>query len=438
MDRDRRMHLAWFLGNGFGVHDWKSQWRGTAAADWMNAEFHVDFIRSLERACLDYLIIEDSAYVPDGYEKSTRYYLQHARAVPKHDPAVLASVMLSATRRIGVVPTLAVTEYQPYLLARLVATLDNLSNGRAGWNIVTGSSDRAAQNYGKQSQPAHDVRYEIAQEMTDAVSALWSSWDADAVIADLETEVFADHTKVHPVDFNGRFFSTRGPLNTTPPPQGRPALIQAGGSSAGRDFAARNADSIIAAATSVEEMKEYRDDVRGRAEAAGRDPDKVKVLFLCTPYLGETHAEAVDRKKRHDDELWLNPEAGLAGLGFITDIDFSPYDVDTPLRDLAATFETNGHQSSLAARLGDPRRTLREVAAQAHAVEPVGTPAEVADELGAMMGAVGGDGLLFVAGPLNRRVVAEIADGLVPELQLRGLARTCYDSPHLRGNLTSF
>lgn len=432
------MHLAWFLGNGFGVHDWRSPWRGTAATDWMRGDFHVDFIRSLERACFDYLIIEDSAYVPDGYEKSMRYYLRNARAVPKHDPAVLATLMLSVTHHIGVVPTLAVTEYQPYQLARLVATLDNLSAGRAGWNIVTGSSDRAAQNYGKAGQPAHDVRYEMAQEMTDAVCALWSSWDRDAVVADVDAQIFADHTKVRPVDFEGRFFRTRGPLNTAPPPQGRPALVQAGGSAAGRDFAARYADSIIAAATSVEEMKEYRDDVLARAEAAGRDPSAVKVLFLCTPYLGETHAEAVDRKKRHDDEVWADPEAGLAGLGFITDIDFSPYDVDTPLQDLAATFQTNGHQSSLAARLGDPRRTLREVAAQTHAFEPVGTPAEVADELGTAIGEVGGDGVLFVAGPLNRRVVAEITDGLVPELQLRGLARTRYASPHLRGNLAGF
>ncbi|WP_325096663.1 NtaA/DmoA family FMN-dependent monooxygenase [Mycolicibacterium vinylchloridicum] len=438
MDADRRMHLAWFLGDGFGVHDWNSPWRGTAATEWMTGEFYVDFIRALERARFDYLIIEDSAYVPDGYEKSTRYYLQNARSVPKHDPAVLATLMLGATRHIGVVPTLAVTEYQPYLLARLVSTLDNVSGGRAGWNIVTGSSDRAAQNYGKPTQPAHDLRYEIAQEMTDAVRALWSSWDADSIVAELESGIFADHQKVRPVDFEGRFFRTRGPLNTAPPPQGRPALIQAGGSPAGRAFAARNADSIIAAATSVEEMKEYRDDVRSRAEAAGRDPDEVKVLFLCTPFLGETRAEAVDRKKRHDDELWARPEIGLAGLGFITDIDFSPYDVDTPLAELATSFTTNGHQSSLAARLGDPCRTLREVATQPHAIEPVGTPEEVAAELGAMIGAVGGDGVLFYVGPLNRRVVAEITDGLVPELQRQGLSRLSYDSPFLRGNLTTF
>jgi FMN-dependent oxidoreductase (nitrilotriacetate monooxygenase family) len=435
---DRRMHLAWFLGSGWGVHDWRSEWRGTAAQDWMTGEFQMDFVRSLERACFDYLIIEDSSYVPDGYGSSMEYYLRHARAVPKHDPAVLATMMLTATSRIGVVPTLAVTEYPPFLLARLVATLDNMSGGRAGWNIVTGSSDRAAQNYGKDAQPQHDLRYEMAQEMTDAVTALWAGWDPDAVVADLEADVFVDHTRVRPTEFEGRFFKTRGPLNTAPPPQGRPALVQAGGSSRGRAFAAQNADSIIASVTSPEEMKEYRDDVRERAASAGRNPDDVKVLFLCTPYLGETTAEAVDRKKRHDDEMWERPELGLSGLGFITDIDFAPYDVDTPLSALDATFETNGHQSSLAQRLGSGTRTLREIAAQTHAIEPVGTPADVADQMGKVMEEVGGDGFLFVAGPLNRRVVAEIADGLIPELQARGLSRTGYDSPYLRGNLTSF
>lgn len=435
---DRRMHLAWFLGNGWGVHDWRSQWRGTASRDWTNGDFHVDFIRSLERACFDYLIIEDSAYVPDGYEESMRYYLRHARSVPKHDPAVLATIMLQATQHIGIVPTLAVTEYPPYLLARLVSTLDSYSAGRAGWNVVTGSSDRAAQNYGKDGQPLHDERYEMAEEMCEAVRDLWSGWDEDSVVADMEADVYVDHTKVRTTDFEGKYFKTRGPLNTVPPPQGRPALVQAGGSPRGREFAARNADSIIAAAALPGEMKEYRDDVRQRAEAAGRDPDEIKVLFLCTPYLGETTAEAVDRKKRHDDEMWEDPEAGLAGLGFITDIDFSPYDVDTPIGELAASFETNGHQSSLAQRLGDPTKTLREAVMKPHAFEPTGTPAYVADEMGEIMDYVGGDGFLFVAGPLNRRVVAEIADGLVPELQIRGLSRTEYDSPHLRGNLASF
>jgi FMN-dependent oxidoreductase (nitrilotriacetate monooxygenase family) len=436
---DRRMHLAWFLGHGFGVNDWTSPWKGTGGQDWMRPEFAQDFARALERACFDYLIIEDSSFVCDAFGGSAEAYLKNAMSVPKHDPAVLASVMLLATRRIGIVPTLTVTEYPPFLLARLVATLDNLSEGRAGWNVVTGSSDRAAQNYGKPTQPLHDLRYDMAQEYTDLVKQLWASWEPDAIAVDAVAGVFADHTKVHPIDFQGTYFSSRGPLNTAPSPQGRPALIQAGGSPRGREFAARNADSIIASVNSPEEMKAYRDDVRARAESAGRDPDEVKVLFLISPYLGETTAEARDRKARHDEQVWNHPELGLAGLGFITDIDFSGYDVDTPLEQLNRTFSTNGHQSSLAQRLGQGGgTTLRQIAAQPHAFEPVGTPEEVAEEIGKVMEEVGGDGLLLNLRPLNRRIVAEITDGLVPELQARGLSRTGYDYPHLRDNLRSF
>jgi len=439
MTRDKRIHLAWFLGHGFGVSDWRSPWHGTGGQDWMRPDFHQDFARSLERACYDYLIIEDSSFVCDAYGQSSEIYLSNAMTVPKHDPAVLASVMLLATRHLGIVPTLTVTEYPPFLLARLVATLDGLSAGRAGWNIVTGSSDRAAQNYGKDAQPPHDLRYDMAQEMTDLVKQLWASWEPDSIPADIAAGVFAEHTKVNPVDFNGTYFKSRGPLNTAPSPQGRPALIQAGGSARGREFAARNADSVIASANTPDMMKEYRDDVRARAAAAGRDPDEIKVLFLITPYLGETTAEARDRKARHDDEAWQHPERGLAGMGFITDIDFSGYDVDTPLGQLKTTFSTNGHQSSLALRLGKGEQaTLREVASGGYAFEPVGTPTEVADQVGAVMAEVGGDGLLFNLSPLNRRTIAEIADGLVPELQARGLSRTRYDHPHLRGNLRAF
>jgi FMN-dependent oxidoreductase (nitrilotriacetate monooxygenase family) len=403
----------------------------------MRPSFQQDFARSLERACFDYLIIEDSSFVCDAYGQSSEIYLSNAMTVPKHDPAVLASVMLLATQRIGIVPTLTVTEYPPFLLARLVASLDSLSDGRAGWNIVTGSSDRAAQNYGKDAQPPHDLRYDMAQEMTDLVKQLWASWEPDAIVC--KNDTFADHAKVHPVDFTGKYFKSRGPLNTAPSPQGRPALIQAGGSARGREFAARNADSIIASANTPEMMKEYRDDVRARAAAAGRDPDEIKVLFLITPYLGETTAEARDRKARHDDEAWQHPERGLAGMGFITDIDFSGYDVDTPLGKLKTSFSTNGHQSSLALRLGKGEKaTLREVAAGGYAFEPAGTPAEVADQIGAVMEHTGGDGLLFNVSPLNRRIIAEIADGLIPELQARGLSRTSYDYPHLRDNLRAF
>jgi alkanesulfonate monooxygenase SsuD/methylene tetrahydromethanopterin reductase-like flavin-dependent oxidoreductase (luciferase family) len=314
-----------------------------------------------------------------------------------------------------------------------VAILDNLSAGRAGWNIVTGSSDRASQNYGKVAQPRHDVRYDMAQEFTDLVKQLWASWEPDWIGAG---GVFADHTKVHPVDYEGKYFASRGPLNTAPSRQGRPALIQAAARRAVEISLPANADSIIASANSPEAMKEYRDDVRARVEAAGRDPDEVKVLFLITPYLGETTAEARDRRARHDEEVWNQPELGLAGLRFITDI--SGHDVDTRIDELSTTFHTNGRQSSLAQRLGQGGATiLREIAAQPHAFQPVGTPAEVADEVGKVMEVVGGDGLLFNVNPLNRRIIVEIADGLVPELPARVLSRTSYEYPHLRANLHS-
>jgi FMN-dependent oxidoreductase (nitrilotriacetate monooxygenase family) len=434
-----RFHLAWFLGHGFGVGDWNGIWRGGAGRDWLRPDYYCDFARALERACFDYLIIEDSAYVPDAYEGTSEIYLRNARAVPKHDPAVLATLMTQVTSRIGIVPTLSITEYPPFLLARLVSTLDHVSGGRAGWNVVTSSSDRAAQNYGHPGQPDHDLRYDMADEFTELVRQLWDSWDADAIVLDEDRGVFADHTKVHPIDFDGRFFRSRGPLNNARSPQGRPVLVQAGGSPRGRDFAARNADTIIASANDVEDMKSYRSDVRKRMEAYGRDPDDCKVLFLVSPTLDETDAAARQRKDREQAAALTHPELALAGMGYITDIDFSVYDVDLPLGQLRTQITTNGHQSSLARFLRDAEDlTLRQIAATPHGFEPVGSPDHVAAILEEAMEETGGDGFLFYLPDFNLRRVIEITDGLVPELQKRQLVRTSYSFDLLRDNLLEF
>ena len=437
MAADRPFHLAWFVGNGFGVGEWDGPWRGSDGRAWFGPDFYVDFARSLERAGFDYLIIEDSSFVCDAYGGSAEVYLRHAMTVPKQDPAVLATILTQATTRIGIVPTLTVTEYPPFLLARLVSTLDHVSAGRAGWNIVTGSSDRAAQNYGHEAQPPHDVRYDMADEFTELVCRLWESWEADAVVDDPDGGVFADHTKVHPIDFEGRFFRSRGPLNTARPPQGRPVLVQAGGSPRGREFAATHADSIIASATDAPMMKEYRDDIRARMERLGRKPDDCKVLFLVTPTLGETAAEAQDKQARSEAYREAHPELGLAGVGFITDLDLSSYDVDAPLEDIAAELQTNGHQSSLA-HMTKGASTLREMAARKHAFEPAGTPEQVADVMAGVMEEVGGDGFLFYLPAMNRRAVAEITEGLVPVLRKRGLTRRTYTHDMFRENLLEF
>ena len=238
-----KFHLGWFI-NGYRVHGWRDQWIGTHKSEGMMPQFYIDMARSLERACFDYFIIEDSSFVPDAWEGKHNFYIENAYAVPKFDPSVLASILTQNTSRLGIVATLAITEYPPYLLARLVSTLDHVSKGRAGWNMVTASSDRAAQNYGHTAQPAHDIRYDMAEEFTELVVKLWESWEPESMIVN-QDGVFADPDKVHPVNHEGTYYKSRGPINTARSPQGRSVIVQAGGSAKGRAYASKYADSIM-------------------------------------------------------------------------------------------------------------------------------------------------------------------------------------------------
>lgn len=435
-------HLGWFI-NGYRVHGWRDQWIGTHKAEGMKPQFYIDMARSLERACFDYFIIEDSSFVPDAWEGKHDFYVENAYAVPKFDPSVLASILTQNTSRLGIVATLAITEYPPYLLARLISTLDHVSGGRAGWNMVTASSDRAAQNYGHDAQPDHDVRYEMAEEFTDLVIKLWESWEPGSMIVD-QDGVFADPSKVHPVNHEGTYYKSRGPINSARSPQGRPVIVQAGGSPRGRAYAAQYADSIIASGVSVAQMKEYRKDVRERAVAFGRKPDDVKVLFLVSPIIGETRSAAKERKAQAEAEAAADPITRLAGMGYATDIDFSRFDLDTPISELEEELQTNGHQSSLASFVARNRhRTLREVGSIAtggggQRLELIGTPADVAAQMDEVMQDVGGDGFLITQDVTTRRSVAEVTDGLVPALQKRAVTRTSYGYEQFRDNLLEF
>jgi alkanesulfonate monooxygenase SsuD/methylene tetrahydromethanopterin reductase-like flavin-dependent oxidoreductase (luciferase family) len=248
---------------------------------------------------------------------------------------------------------------------------------------------------------------------------------------------FARGDRVRTIDFNGRWYKSRGPLNTVRPPSGRPAFVQAGGSPKGRQFAAKWADSIVAVGTGVKEMKAYRDDVRNRAEEMGRKPDDIKLLFLVSPVIGETNAEAHAKAKRMA-ESDANIEANLLLISSITDIDFSTYSLDEELPDLT----TNGERTALEKFMQKGSgKTLRELAIEgiSRSVDLIGTPDEVAERMGEVMAEVGGDGFLITyPGPLNRRYISEITDGLMPALQRRRLARTSYTYEMLRDNLLDF
>ncbi|MCW2603156.1 MAG: FMNH2-dependent monooxygenase [Pseudonocardiales bacterium] len=430
-------HMGWFLSNGFGVYGWNQQWSGNVAADVAQPGLFVDMATSLERAGFDYMMLEDSSVIPDIYGGNLEFATR--KGTVRHDPMPLVPLLAAATSRIGIIATAATTFYPPFLAARLFNTLDHLSNGRVGINIVTASPHAAAQNYGLEKHIEHDLRYEMADEWMDLVTALWESWDADAVVMDEAAGVFADHTKVRRVDFEGRFYKSRGPLNTVPSPQRKPVICQAGGSPAGREVAAKHADTIIAAVVGVEAMKEYRDDISRRMIAHGRKPSDAKILFLVVPTFGDTDQEAHDRLDRQRAAAAADLEGALAGMSYTSGHDFSKFDLDGPFPDL--TGKVNGHQSTYAdyAKAGEGK-TLREVASTRSVVESielVGTPDTVAVQMKEAMEYAGGDGFL-IAKPVTRRNITEIADGLAPALRRRGLIRSSYTYEHFRDNLLEY
>ena len=430
-------HLAWFMN--FTAGEWASDFAPTKAP-W-DGKFYIDMAVALERACFDYIMLEDTVMVPEAYGHSTEAALKHALMVPKHDPLPLAALIAHATTKLGVVATMTTMAYPPFMLARLAATLDHLSAGRFGWNIVTSGEDAAAQNFGMDRLAPREVRYEMADEYVGIVTKLLEAWEPDAVVMDRNTGTYVDYTKVHEINHEGKFFKVRGPLNTVRSPQGKVTYVQAGGSPRGRAFAAQHADSIIALGNGIEGMKKYRDDVRQHAAAAGRNPDDIKVLFLIYPTLADTDAEAHAKQQR----LVNSPsfiEMALASVSSVTDIDFAAFDLDQPLPQLT----TNGEQGSLDkfAQWGSGK-TLRQLASERFGglpkeLELIGSPETVAGRMAEIMEGVGGDGFL-ISTPFqrtSRRFVNEVTEGLVPALQRRGLVRTEYKSQTLRDTLKEF
>jgi len=432
-------HLAWFL-QGSSVQAWAEPWTGHIGTTWERPDLFLDMARSLERACFDYILLEDSSYVGESFGGSTEVYLKNAIAVPRQDPSVVAALMTQVTSKIGIVPTFGTYAYHPYLLARLVATLDQVSGGRIGWNAVTGSSDYAAMNFGMQGMPEHDLRYDMADEYMEVVRKLWGSWEPGAIVADRKNGVLVDPAKVHGVNFQGRYFSTRGPLNSGPGPQGQPVIAQAGGSPRGRRFAATHAETIVVNAKGIEAMRAYRADVHKNMAAQGRKPGECKILFLINPIIGETEEDALDRKKTRQTVANQQIVQRLAHFGKVTNIDFGQFDLDKPLPDHVTT---NGHQLNLEQfRTMAKGRSIRETMASFNAVdlsiELCGTCDSVAARMGEVMEEVGGDGFLFSMPNVNRRTLAEIEDGLIPALQDRGLVRRAYEHKHFRDNLLAF
>ena len=436
--RSNAFHLAWFL-QGSSVQAWGERWTGNISEEWMVPDLFLDLARSMERACFDYMLLEDTSYVGEAYGNSRDIYLKYGMSVPRQDPSVVGTLMIAATQRLGIVPTFATYSYPPYLVARLLGSMDQVSQGRAGWNMVTGSSDFVVKNFGRDRLPEHDTRYDMADEYIDIVKKLWDSWPLDSMIADRESGILCDPTKVHAINYEGRYYKCRGPLNSGPLPQGHAVIAQAGGSPRGKRFAAQHADTVVAHVKGVDQMKKYRDDISIMMREFGRDPKTCKVLFLVAPVLADTAEEAQERASQRVAQAEKHLDTRLAALAKITNIDFAKMDLDAPVGELS----TNGHQQSLAEFLRKAgkstlRQAITDYSSSGLSVDLVGTPDHVAAQMGEVMEQIGGDGFLFSLPNTSRRTIAEITDGLVPALQQRGLTRRAYGHKMFRDNLLEF
>src|SRR5919106_79803 len=291
--RKRAMHLAQFLCHGPTYHSlamWRHPRTAAAQYDWARPELYQHIARVCERGKFDMVFFADLNYISDTYRGTMDPAIRHATQAPEHDPIPLLSFMAAVTSRIGLGATFSISHQHPFYAARLWATLDHLTRGRAAWNVVTSLNHNQAANYGEEFLPVEE-RYERAHEFIEVCRKLWDSWEPDAVVMDREAGVFADPAKVHRIEHVGRFFKSRGPLNVVRSPQHGPAIVQAGTSPKGRTFAARYADAIFAIQPNLAGAKAYYEDIKRATVSEGRKPEACELLTVRE--VAQRHGQSV-------------------------------------------------------------------------------------------------------------------------------------------------
>src|ERR1700722_4982176 len=430
------MHLAAFVTAGptSGSH---AGWRHPAAdRDITSLGYYTRLGRILEDGCFDFVFLADILAVPDRLGDSMDSQLCYgALGALRLDPMIVLAAMCGATRHVGLACTISTSYFEPFAVARALATLDHLSGGRAAWNIVTSFQQAEARNFGLEEHLSRDERYDRADEFMDVASALWDSWGDDALVRDPAAPLFADPAKVRRIDHEGRWFKVRGPLNVSRSPQGRPVFLQAGASDRGRDFAARWAEVVFVTHSAPEAAREFRDDLRARAERFGRQPDDIKVLPGIVPIVAETRTMAEERRALL--ESLAEPQAGLSTLSYHLDIDLSqfPQDEMLPVLDVPGVQGHYREVARLTRRSGIPLRELgRRYGAGRMADGFTGSPADIADAMQRWLEAGACDGFMvratYMPGGLDAFVRLAI-----PELQRRGLFRKAYTGTTLRDHL---
>ncbi|WP_234729645.1 LLM class flavin-dependent oxidoreductase [Acidocella facilis] len=426
----RQLHLGAFM-RPVSIHT--AWWRYPGASTDANFNFaHLKrFAQTLERGKFDAFFMADHLAVLNMPVAA----LKRSGTVTSFDPMVLLPALAAVTERIGLIATGSTTFDAPYNLARKFASLDALSNGRAGWNIVTTSNPDAALNFGMDEHMDHAMRYRRAREFYEVVTGLWDSFADNAFSRDVESGIFFDPAKLHTLNHDGEFFKVRGPLNVARPVQGWPVIVQAGASGDGRQLAAETAEVVFAAGGPIGVAQEFYADVKARTRAAGRNPSHLKILPGALVIVGESMAEA-NAKKQLLDSL-VHPDSGMAALSIALGTDASGFDLNAPL---PPTPDTNDSKSArervldIAARNNFTVGQLAQYLGGYGGLQFVGTPASIADEMQAWLEGDACDGfnIMFPTLPAG---LDEFVDMVVPELQGRGLFRKEYEGTTLREHL---
>ncbi|MDA1128382.1 MAG: LLM class flavin-dependent oxidoreductase [Chloroflexi bacterium] len=436
---DRKMIMAAFL-QASNCSNYTGSWRHPDTdPGFMDLGFYQDIAVTLERGKFHLAFIDDRLAMPSRYGDSFKEAVENGVRAVKLDLVPIITAMGLATEHLGLGATYSTTYYSPFHVARLFASMDHFTKGRIAWNVVTSLNDSEAQNFGLHRHLEHDGRYDVADEFMQAACELWDSWEDGALLLDKQSGRFADPEKVHRVDHSGEWFQVRGPLTVPRSPQGHPVLIQAGQSERGREFAARWGELLFVIYPTPEACKAYRDDLRQRAQSAGREADSVKVAPAIYVVVAETPEKA--QEKLEQIERMANPVDSLTLLSEVFNYDFSQHPVDEPLSDetMASMTGLRGFLDRVVDLSGNKnpsvndfvkwsgRGTLREL--------PLftGDPVQVADQMESWFEAGACDGFVLAATHMPG-AYQDFVDLVVPELQRRGLFREEYSEGTLRNN----
>jgi N-acetyl-S-(2-succino)cysteine monooxygenase len=431
-----QLHLgAFFHPTGNHVASWLDESAQIDAGT--NFQHYAELAQIAERGKFDLMFLADAIATRDGNQLALKRWPQY---MAYFDPITLLSAIAPLTKHLGLCATATTSYNEPYSVARKFASLDLISGGRAGWNVVTSSNESEAQNFGREAHYGHGERYDRAQEFTDVVFGLWDSWDDDAFLRDRKTGIYYDPDKLHELNHQGRYFRVKGPLNVAHSPQGRPVIFQAGSSEAGRELAARTAEGVFTPQHTLASAQSFYADLKGRMAKYARHPDQLKVLPGLNPIVAPTMAEARD-KYDHLNSL-IHPDVGLEVLSYsLGKFDLRPYDLDGPLPDEVEEHGTNAGQTSFRNILQwarDEKLTIRQLYLRFAGARGqrtlVGTPVSIADEMQAWFEGRGADGFLVHPATLPGGL-KDFVELVVPELQGRGIFRADYTGPTLRDHL---